>query len=141
MNDDARPQQQRRRSRRRADNAPRRQGGNQRGFSQRRRNDYASGQYSSIFTGPFPTDADEDGLNLADLQAKSVDELRELAAEHDIENHEELEHSDLVLKLLDVVPLAPTQPRDRNGQPAVAEGILEIVDEGFGFLRVNGVMP
>ena len=80
-------------------------------------------------------------LNLADLQAKSVDELRELAAEHDIENHEELEHSDLVLKLLDVVPLAPTQPRDRNGQPAVAEGILEIVDEGFGFLRVNGVMP
>jgi transcription termination factor Rho len=142
MNDDARPQQQRRRSRRRADNAPRRQGGgNQRGFSQRRRNDYASGQYSSIFTGPFPTDADEDGLNLADLQAKSVDELRELAAEHDIEGHEELEHSDLVLKLLDVVPLAPTQPRDRNGQPAVAEGILEIVDEGFGFLRRHGVMP
>ena len=45
-------------------------GGNQRGFSQRRRNDYASGKYSSIFTGPFPTDADEDGLNLADLQAK-----------------------------------------------------------------------
>ena len=142
MNDDARPQQQRRRSRRRADNAPRRQGGgNNRGFSQRRRNDYASGQYSSIFTGPFPTDADEDGLNLADLQAKSVDELRELAAEHDIEGHEELEHSDLVLKLLDVVPLEPTQPRDRNGQPGVAEGILEIVDEGFGFLRVNGVMP
>ena len=67
--------------------------------------------------------------------------LRELAAEHDIEGHEELEHSDLVLKLLDVVPLAPSQPRDRNGQPGVADGILEIVDEGFGFLRVNGVMP
>ena len=112
MNDDARPQQQRRRSRRRADNAPRRQGGgSQRGFTPRRRNDYASGQYSSIFTGPFPTDADEDGLNLADLQAKSVDELRELAAEHDIEGYEELEHSDLVLKLLDVVPLAPDASR------------------------------
>ena len=142
VNDEARPQQQRRRSRRRQDNAPRRQGGGQRGgFSQRRRNDYASGQYSSIYTGPFPTDADEDGgLNLADLQAKSVDELRELAAEHDIEGHEEMEHSDLVLKLLDVVPLAPSRP-ERNGQPGVAEGILEIVDEGFGFMRVNGVMP
>ena len=142
MNDEARPQQQRRRSRRRQDNAPRRQGGGQRGgFSQRRRNDYASGQYSSIYTGPFPTDADEEGgLNLADLQAKSVDELRELAAEHEIEGHEELEHSDLVLKLLDVLPLAPSKP-ERNGQPGPAEGILEIVDEGFGFMRVNGVMP
>ena len=119
VNDDARPQQQRRRSRRRQDNAPRRQ--NQRGgFSQRRRNDYASGQYSSIYTGPFPTDADEDGgLNLADLQAKSVDELRELAAEHDIEGHEEMEHSDLVLKLLDVVPLAPSKP-ERNGHAGLA---------------------
>ena len=142
MNDDARPQQQRRRSRRRNDNASRRQGGGQRGggFTPRRRNDYASGQYSSIYTGPFPTDDDEPGLNLADLQAKPIDELRELAAEHEIEGHEEMEHSDLVLKLLDVVPLAPTRP-DRNGGPGEAEGILEIVDEGFGFLRVNGVMP
>ncbi|HEY6609336.1 MAG TPA: Rho termination factor N-terminal domain-containing protein, partial [Candidatus Limnocylindria bacterium] len=140
MNDEARPQQQRRRSRRRPDNAPRRQ--NQRGgFTPRRRNDYASGQYSSIFTGPFPTDADDEGLNLADLQAKSIDELRELAGEHEIAGYEELEHSDLVLKLLDVVPLAPNTPPDRNGQPGTADGVLEIVDEGFGFLRVNGVMP
>ena len=140
MNDDARPQQQRRRSRRRPDNSPRRQNQRGGGFSPRRRNDYASGQYSSIYTGPFPTDADDEGLNLADLQAKPIDELRELAAEHDIEGHEELEHSDLVLKLLDVVPLAPAK-QERNGQPGAAEGILEIVDEGFGFLRVNGVMP
>ena len=138
MNDDARPQQ-RRRSRRRNENAPRRQ--NQRGaFTPRRRNDYASGQYSSIFTGPFPTEDDAPPMNLAELQSKSVDELRELAAEHDIEGHEELEHSDLVLKLLDVVPVA-TSGRDRNGGSGTTEGILEIVDEGFGFLRVNGVMP
>ena len=121
MNDDARPQG-RRRSRRRPDNAPRRQ--NQRGFTPRRRNDYASGQYSSIYTGPFPTDADEDGLDLAGLQSKSVDELRELAAEHEIEGHEELEQSNIVLKWLDVIPLAPAQPRDRNGQPGTSEGIV-----------------
>ena len=138
MNDDARPQQ-RRRSRRRADSGSRRP--NQRGgFTPRRRNDYASGQYSSIYTGPFPTEDDLPAMNLADLQAKSIDELRELAAEHEIEGHEELEHSDLVLKLLDVVPIAAAG-RDRNGGPGTAEGVLEIVDEGFGFLRVAGVMP
>jgi len=144
MNDEARPQQQRRRSRRRQDTAPRRQPQQQQqrgGYAPRRRNDYASGQYSSIFTGPFPSDADEPGMNLGDLQAKPIDELRELAAEHQIEDHDKLEHSDLVLKLLDVVQLAPAQSQERNGQSGEAEGILEIVDEGFGFLRVNGVMP
>jgi transcription termination factor Rho len=145
MNDDARPQQQRRRSRRRQDSTPRRpqQGQRQGGYAPRRRNDYASGQYSSIFTGPFPTDADEPGMNLADLQAKPIEELRELAAEHQIEASEELEQSDLILKLLDVVTLAPAQSaQGGNGQQSgEAEGILEIVDEGFGFLRVNGVMP
>jgi hypothetical protein len=84
MNDDARPQQQRRRSRRRQDSNTRRPQQGQRGggFTPRRRNDYASGQYSSIFTGPFPTDADDPGMNLADLQAKPIEELRDLAAEH-----------------------------------------------------------
>ena len=54
-------------------------------------------------------------MNLADLQAKDVDELRELAGEHGVEGYEELEHSDLVLKLLDVVPLAPSRAPRRTG--------------------------
>ena len=124
MNDDTRPQQQRRRSRRRQDTTPRRQPQQRGGYAPRRRNDYASGQYSSIFTGPFPSDADDPGMNLADLQDKPIDELRELAAEHQIEGHDELEHSDLILKLLDVVPLAPAQSQERNGQSGEAEGIL-----------------
>jgi transcription termination factor Rho len=139
MSDESRTQR-RGRPRRRPDGGPRRQ-------QQRapfRRRDYGGGQYSSVYAGPFPTEEDEleGGLNLAELQSKSVDELRELAAEHGVEGHEQLEHSDLVLKLLDVVPLAPSQGRrDQNGQPGVATGILEIVDEGFGFLRRHGVMP
>jgi len=141
MNEEARPPR-RGRPRRRPDGGARRQ--QPRPAFPRRRNDYATGGYSSIYAGPFPTDEDdpEGGLNLADLQAKSVEELRELATEHGLEGHEELDHSDLVLKLLDVVPLAPAQPRrDQNGQPGIATGVLEIVDEGFGFLRRNGVMP
>src|SRR5688572_33112040 len=116
MNDDARPQQQRRRSRRRQDTAPRRPQQQRGGYAPRRLNDYASGKYSSIFTGPFPSDADDPGMNLADLQAKPIDELRELAAEHQIDGADSLEHSDLILKLLDVVALAPPQSQERNGQ-------------------------
>jgi transcription termination factor Rho len=139
MSDESRTQR-RGRPRRRPDGGPRRQ--QPRSSFQRR--PYATGQYSSVYAGPFPTESDEleGGMNLAELQSKSIDELRELAAEHGVEGHEELEHSDLVLKLLDVVPLAPAQPRgDQNGQPGIATGILEIVDEGFGFLRRHGVMP
>ena len=144
MSDEARPQR-RGRPRRRQESGggggPRR--GQARTTFPRRRNDYAPGQYSSVYTGPFPTDEDEgEGLNLADLQAKNIEELRELAAAHDIEGNETLEHSDLVLKLLDVVPLAPSHARNEaNGQSGEASGILEIVDEGFGFLRRHGVMP
>ncbi len=144
MNDEARPR--RGRPRRRSDGGgggPRRQS-TARATYPRRRNDYSTGQYSSIYAGPFPTDEDADDqvLNLATLQAKPIEELRELAGEHGIENGDDLEHSDLVLKLLDVVPLAPPRKVEQNGQqPGIAEGILEIVDEGFGFMRVHGVMP
>ncbi|MEP6469413.1 MAG: Rho termination factor N-terminal domain-containing protein, partial [Chloroflexota bacterium] len=140
MSDETRAQR-RGRPRRRQDGggAPRRQ---QPRPAFQRRNHFSSGQYSSIYAGPFPTDDFEGGMNLADLQAKDVEELREMAAEHGVEGSDELEHSDLVLKLLDIVPIAPSQARrELNGQPGIATGILEIVDEGFGFLRRHGVMP
>ncbi|HSM38667.1 MAG TPA: Rho termination factor N-terminal domain-containing protein, partial [Candidatus Limnocylindrales bacterium] len=135
MSDEGRPQR-RNRPRRRQEGGSRRQ--QPRPSFPRRRNDFASGQYSSVYSGPFPTDDDEleGGLNLADLQAKGIEELRELAGEHGIEKYDELEHSDLVLKLLDVLPLATSpQKRPQDGTPGEATGILEIVDEGFGFLR------
>jgi transcription termination factor Rho len=141
MNEEGRPPR-RNRSRRRPDGGSRRVAA--RPAYARRRPDYATGGYSSIYSGPFPTDQDEgmEPLTLTELQAKPVDELRELANEHGIEGAEEMEHQDLVLKLLDAVPLAPARSRiEQNGQPGIAEGILEIVDEGFGFLRRHGVMP
>ncbi|HET7637038.1 MAG TPA: transcription termination factor Rho [Candidatus Limnocylindria bacterium] len=139
MNDEARPRRGRSRRRQDGGGAPRRQPARA-GYA-RRRNDYASGGYSSIYAGPFPTeDGEGEAFNLADLQAKSDEELRELAAEHGVEGADELEHSDLVLKLLDLVPLAAPQPREPQ-QPGETEGVLEIVDEGFAFLRRHGVMP
>ena len=139
MNDEARPQR-RNRSRRRSEGGGARRQAPRPAYA-RRRNDFASGGYSSIYAGPFPGDVDE-GMNLADLQAKPIDELREIAGEHGIEGADDLDHSDLVLKLLDVVTLTPTRREpERITEPGIADGILEIVEEGFGFLRVRGVMP
>ena len=143
MNDEARPRRGRPRRRSDGGGGPRRQA-TARATYPRRRNDYATGGYSSIYAGPFPTeDAEDEGLNLQSLQAKPIEELRELAGEHGIEGGDDLEHSDLVLKLLDVVPLTPPTPARQQApqQSGAAEGILEIVDEGFGFLRRHGVMP
>ncbi len=147
MNDESRPQR-RSRPRRRPDGGggggggPRRQA--PRPVFQGRRNNYATGGYSSIYAGPFPTDGDEfeQGMNITDLQAKSVEELREMATEWGVEGTDLMEHSDLVLKLLDLVPLAPAEPRhEQNLQPGIVSGIVEIVDDGFAFLRRHGVMP
>ena len=79
MSDESRPPRRGRPRRRQDGGGPRRQ---QPRTTYQRRNNYATGGYSSIYAGPFPTDADEGGMNLADLQAKDVEELRELAAEH-----------------------------------------------------------
>jgi len=138
MNDESR-QPRRGRPRRRPDGGgPRRHGGAPRGNFQRRRD--LSGGYASVFAGGFPQGVDEEpALTLGELQEKSVDELRELATEYGIEA-DGLEHSDLVLKLLDAVPLAQATRREEVVAGEVS-GILEIVDEGFAFLRRHGVMP
>jgi len=138
MNDESR-QPRRGRPRRRPDGGgPRRHGGAPRGNFQRRRD--FSGGYASVFAGGYPQGVDEEpALTLGELQEKSVDELRELATEYGIEA-DGLEHSDLVLKLLDAVPLAQATRREEVVAGEVS-GILEIVDEGFAFLRRHGVMP
>jgi len=138
MNDESR-QPRRGRPRRRPDGGgPRRHGGAPRGNFQRRRD--LSGGYASVFAGGYPQGADEEpALTLGELQEKSVDELRDLATEYGIEA-DGLEHSDLVLKLLDAVPLAQATRREEVVAGEVS-GILEIVDEGFAFLRRHGVMP
>jgi transcription termination factor Rho len=136
MNDEPR-QPRRGRPRRRPDGGGRRSSGS-RGNYQRRR-DFAGG-YASVYAGPYPQAADDEpALTLAELQEKSIDELRDLATEYGIEA-DGLEHSDLVLKLLDAVPLAQASRREEV-VPGEVTGILEIVDEGFAFLRRHGVMP
>ena len=66
-------------------------------------------------------------MDIADLKKKSITELAQMAQDLNLENAASLKKQDLIFKLLE----AQTQ---RNGF-INAEGVLEILPDGFGFLR------
>jgi len=69
-------------------------------------------------------------MNVAELKAKSMVELHEMAAQANIEDARNLSRQELVFKILG-------QQAAQNGQ-MFAEGVLEIMPDGFGFLRSPG---
>lgn len=66
-------------------------------------------------------------MNLAELKEKSIAELTEVAKELHIEGAVNLRKQDLIFALLQA-------QSDKNG-PITGEGVLEILQDGFGFLR------
>jgi transcription termination factor Rho len=72
-------------------------------------------------------------LELAKLDEKSVDDLRELAKELSVEDHEKLRKPDLVLRIM-------RAQAEQNGL-IWTQGVLEILPEGYGFLRVRNFLP
>ena len=72
-------------------------------------------------------------MTIADLQAKSSAELHELAKQLGVTGYTKLRKQELVREIL----RAETQ---KEGL-ALVEGILEILPDGYGFLRVNGYSP
>jgi transcription termination factor Rho len=66
-------------------------------------------------------------MDIADLKKKSITELAQMAQELNLDNAASLKKQDLIFKLLE----AQTA---RNGF-INAEGVLEILPDGFGFLR------
>jgi len=73
--------------------------------------------------------ADDSGerVDVTDLKRKSMQELTELAAEVNVENAAGMRKQDLIFAILQ----AQTEGRGR----IYAEGVLEILQDGFGFLR------
>ncbi len=69
-------------------------------------------------------------MDLAELKSKSVSELTELALSLNIEGVSGLRKQDLIFRILE----AQTQ---KNGN-IFAEGVLEILPDGYGFLRSAG---
>lgn len=72
-------------------------------------------------------------MNIAELQAKTNSELQALAREFDVEAPSRLKKQDLIMQLL-------RADTEKEGL-IFAQGILEILPDGYGFLRVNNYSP
>lgn len=66
-------------------------------------------------------------MNLSDLRAKSPEELLSLAENHKVENPGNLKHQDLVYAIL--------RKLADSDDPIMAEGVIEVLQDGFAFLR------
>ena len=72
-------------------------------------------------------------MDIVELQKKTITELHGIAKDLNVPNYKQLRKQDLIFKLLE----AKTQA---NGL-IFAKGILEILPEGYGFLRTCGYLP
>ncbi len=76
-------------------------------------------------------------MNLTELELKTTEELMALAKTQGIENFADLSREELLAKLQTFV--APPEPQ--VGFYMSLGGILEIMDEGYGFLRQESLLP
>jgi transcription termination factor Rho len=74
-----------------------------------------------------------DKLNINELEVKTLDELREMAKEQDISGYSRLKKQDLIMRLL-------REKAEQQGY-IFGGGVLEIVQEGIGFLRSDHLLP
>ncbi|NLG83065.1 MAG: transcription termination factor Rho [Firmicutes bacterium] len=72
-------------------------------------------------------------MDLATLERKTLAELHEMAKELEIENYSRLRKRELIFELLKVLAA-------KEGF-LFSQGVLEILPEGFGFLRVDNYTP
>ena len=72
-------------------------------------------------------------MNMAELEAKTLEELRGVAREFEVSGYSKLKKSDLILKILKAN--AESQGYIFGG------GVIEIVQDGIGFLRSVDLLP
>ncbi|MCJ7657366.1 MAG: transcription termination factor Rho [Candidatus Atribacteria bacterium] len=70
---------------------------------------------------------------LTELKEKKINDLLKIAKEYNINNFSRIKKMDLIFKIL--------QAETEKKGYMFSEGILEIMDEGFGFLRTGGYLP
>jgi len=93
--------------------------------------------YNGRARGTYPVDRRERdqnrGVALAELESKTLAELRDLAKTLDITGVTGLKKQDLIVRLL--------QAQTEQQGNIFRVGVLEVVDEGFGFLRRARFLP
>ena len=70
---------------------------------------------------------------LTELKEKKINDLCKIAKEYKINNFSRIKKVDLIFKIL--------QAETEKKGYMFSEGILEIMDDGFGFLRTGGYLP
>jgi len=72
-------------------------------------------------------------VNIAELESKTREDLMEMAKEMGLSGHTGLKKQELVFRILQA-------ETERQGN-IFTGGVLEIVSEGYGFLRQDGLLP
>jgi transcription termination factor Rho len=72
-------------------------------------------------------------VNVAELETKTLTDLREMARKLDISGYSGLKKQDLIFKLL--------QAQTEEAGNTFSDGVLDIVSDGFGFLRGDRMLP
>ncbi|MGE4170282.1 MAG: transcription termination factor Rho [Candidatus Margulisiibacteriota bacterium] len=75
----------------------------------------------------------DDNLDIVELQKSSLKALHDRAAGMGIPDYKQLKKNDLIFKMLQV-------KTEQNGL-IFARGVLEILPDGYGFLRTNNYLP
>jgi transcription termination factor Rho len=72
-------------------------------------------------------------MNITELKSKNLRELVQIGGDLDLTDAREMRQEELIERIL--------QRQVERGGQVYATGILDIVDEGFGFMRRHGLMP
>lgn len=72
-------------------------------------------------------------LTLAELETRNLDELQEMAKELDVSGYSRLRKQELAFRIL--------QAQTEQQGNIFKRGILEIMEDGFGFMRLTGYLP
>ncbi|HEU5432001.1 MAG TPA: transcription termination factor Rho, partial [Thermomicrobiales bacterium] len=88
----------------------------------------------SVQVGPPPNrNGGPPHLTIAELDAKSPEELFEMARGFELQGYSRMNRQDLMIKLL--------QAQTEKDGHIFGDGILEIIEDGFGFLRGPRFLP
>ena len=72
-------------------------------------------------------------LTLADLEGRNLEELHEMARELDVAGYSRLRKQDLAFRIL--------QAQTEQEGNLFRKGVLDVMPDGFGFLRLDGYLP
>ena len=70
---------------------------------------------------------------IAELKSKKIVELTRIAKSLGIEDYSDLRKQELIFKIIEVQ--AQKQSRDQQSEGTLGEGVLEVLGDGYGFLR------